>query len=1055
MKKFFALLMSTLLCLSAFPVIGNASSIATVAVDELPSSDTVVTEIAFTATKNSWCDAVYRSSTQSASNPYEVNFEYYLPYGQTVTFSSVAGSTTRLEGSDVAVLQPGYHTFTMVMTTSAGGGTFAPRLTSTGAATLYMWNYRCTIGGVPASGSVGEAASWRTATVTEGAAITGYQWYEYMQSPFVTELDFAGATASAKKSWTESRGMYFGGVDAASAYTVSFDYYVPSAANSLKFVSVSSGMTTVSGSSTLDGTVGIHHFSWTTYSSVGSGNKAGQFVPRITSDTPITLYIWNYRVEHLGMEGNCTASVNGSVSSAITPIGGKQRYTYEWYTGDDSQAEEIANELPVTENTAIRYSEKHSVYDAQAEAMRLQIVNATDEVAPSETGTTYYVSYTGSNSNNGLSPATAWRTTNAVAANSSKFVPGDVVLFERGGVYRGTTRMVSGVSYGAYGTGSKPCLYAGPRNYAEAELWQPIATNIWRVDVGNMPDVGNIVFEHGEVCASDYKICTPSQMTIANLTQDFAYYHDEQNGYVYMCYSQGNPGELFDSIEFCPNTHVFGSVDNTADSAVDIRDVVIDNLCIKYTGAHGIALGHAENITVTNCEIGYIGGSLLTENERFGNGIEFYSHAKDAQIENNWIYQCFDAGYTNQGSGNATHLNISVKNNLIEYCNYNIEIFTGSENGLIKDCTYEDNILRFAGYGFGTNNRFGSNDSAVSNICYWRRVIPSENVVIRNNILDTSYRFLLVAAYVNDPLNRGPLVIGNEWNQHDGPKSAVALQVDTDVSGWLNHDQYELPSDTYAQMRASVAAIDTAPTAVLLEGVSLASLTIASAPTKIVYAVGEPLDTSGLVLNAVYSDNSSETVTQGYTVSDFDAAVAGTKAVTVSFGDKSAVFYVSVNAVDDQPADPIVTEIIFPQHNNGATSRWSPDPGWYFGGEDAATAYTVTFEYYLPQDVSSLSLDSVSGFMTTLGGSKVLPKTAGYHKVTWITYSGAGSGTRAGQFVPYIQAPVGTELYLWNWNVMQNGTDATVYDRSSEWNGQTNGTVGEALSAYSWASTIG
>ncbi len=1054
MKRIWAFFMSVLFCLSAFPMLGRIS-LPSAAEGELPPSDTVVTEIAFTATENSWCDAVYRSSSQSETNPYTVSFDYYLPYGQTVTFSSVAGFITRLAGSDAMTLRPGYNTFTMVVTTSASGGTFAPRLTSTGATTLYMWNYHCTIGGAAASGSVSQAATWRTAKVTAGAAITGYPWYEHMQSPFVLEMDFLGATVESPKSWTESKGMYFGGVDATSAYTVTFDYYVPSVANSLAFTSVSGGMTTVSGSNVLDGSVGLHSFSWTTYSSAGSGNKAGQFVPRITSDTPIKLYIWNYRVDHLGMEGNCTSSVSGTVSSAITPVSGNQLYTYDWYTADDGDDEETERELPVSGNAAIRYSEKHSVYDTQAEAMRLRIVNAADEVIASTVGTTYYVSYTGSNSNDGLTPATAWYSTDAVAANSSKLQAGDVVLFERGGVYRGTTRMVSGVSYGAYGTGSKPCLYAGPRNYADASLWESVTTNIWRVNVGSMSDVGNIVFEHGEVCASDYKICDPTLMTIANLTSDYQYYHDRTNGYIVMYYAHGNPGALFDSIEFCPNNHIFVAANSTANSEIDIEDVTIDNLCIKYTGAHGIVFGRAENITVTNCEIGYIGGSMLDESVRYGNGIEFYTHASDVLVENNWIYQCYDAGYTNQGSGNATHLNITVKNNLIEYCTYNIEIFTGKENGLIKDCVYEDNMLRFAGYGFGVNNRYGSNDSVASSINYWLRVNPCQNVIIRDNILDISYRFLLVAAYVNDAQNRGPIVTGNTWNQHDGPKSSVALQVDTDVSGWNNLNQFVLPSNTYAQMKASVAAVDTAPKAVQLEGVTVTSVSITSAPTKILYTIGDTLDTSGLTLAEVYSDNSFVPITSGYMLSGFDSSTAGTKTVTVTYGDKTAAFYVTVNTAGTQVTDPTVTEIVFPENNGAATTRWSPNPGWYFGGVDASTAYTVTFEYYLPQDVASLNLDSVSGFMQTLGGSRSLPTAAGHHTVSWITCTNVGNGDRAGQFIPYISAPVGTEMYIWNWNVKQNGTDAVVYDRSADWNGHTNGTVGGALSTYSWASTIG
>ena len=69
-----------------------------------------------------------------------------------------------------------------------------------------------------------------------------------------------------------------------------------------------------------------------------------------------------------------------------------------------------------------------------------------------------------------------------------------------------------------------------------------------------------------------------------------------------MYYTKGNPGAAYDDIEICSNAHVLhGKKDTT--------NVTIENLCIKYGGAHGIVFntGGDYNI-IQGCEIGYIGG---------------------------------------------------------------------------------------------------------------------------------------------------------------------------------------------------------------------------------------------------------------------------------------------------------------------------------------------------------------------------------------------------------------------------------------------------------------
>ena len=73
-------------------------------------------------------------------------------------------------------------------------------------------------------------------------------------------------------------------------------------------------------------------------------------------------------------------------------------------------------------------------------------------------GTKYYISNNGDDNNDGLSPETAWATYDR--PNSFEFESGDLVLFERGVLWRGMLKAQNGISYSAYGEGPKPKLLA-------------------------------------------------------------------------------------------------------------------------------------------------------------------------------------------------------------------------------------------------------------------------------------------------------------------------------------------------------------------------------------------------------------------------------------------------------------------------------------------------------------------------------------------------------------------------------------------------------------------
>ena len=102
--------------------------------------------------------------------------------------------------------------------------------------------------------------------------------------------------------------------------------------------------------------------------------------------------------------------------------------------------------------------------------------------AAAASATTYYLdSEAGKDSNDGVTPATAWQT--LAKANDLKPQPGDKVLFKRGGVWRGTLTAKSGeegrpVLYSSYGTGPKPVLEQSV-DRSRPEDWFEESPGVW------------------------------------------------------------------------------------------------------------------------------------------------------------------------------------------------------------------------------------------------------------------------------------------------------------------------------------------------------------------------------------------------------------------------------------------------------------------------------------------------------------------------------------------------------------------------------------------------
>ena len=463
-----------------------------------------------------------------------------------------------------------------------------------------------------------------------------------------------------------------------------------------------------------------------------------------------------------------TSLTDGWASGILKVAAYNRSFTLQIDEAVRNSSEEIYAEAPVsTAQTVDLYGNMSGTSDMAAAALRNAIANKENLTATGET--TFYISaQTGSDLNNGLTPSTAWKTLEAMYMHRDQIHSGDTILLERGGIYRGTIDTLSGVTYGAYGSGPKPCVYGSRENAAKGSWKESGTANVYSYGVYTN-DIGIIVFNHGE--AVGFK----KLQGVSELKKNFDFYHDRANHILYLYLDKGNPADLYTDIEM-------GFNQDLVTIRKDVHDVTIENISFKYTGAHGISTGiGVYNICVQYCEFGWIGGSILagTTDTRYGNAIQFWGTCSDSVIDHNWIYQVYDTAITHQYRNtdqNVVAKGMTYSNNLIEYCTFSFEYFwkcVDSSGNVItpptfymEDISVTNNIMRFSGYGWG-NQRPDIN--AAAHIKSWdSSPDPAKSFTISGNTFDTAW-FGLIKISAGDSSSL-PVLSGNTYIQQSGKK---------------------------------------------------------------------------------------------------------------------------------------------------------------------------------------------------------------------------------------------------------------------------------------------
>lgn len=450
---------------------------------------------------------------------------------------------------------------------------------------------------------------------------------------------------------------------------------------------------------------------------------------------------------------------------------------------------------------------------ADAEAVK-QAILSNQDVLPCK-GTAYYVSTSGSDDNNGLSPETAWASIEKV--NTANLSYGDGVYFERGGLWRGQLWAQDGVIYSAYGDGEKPKIYASPENGADPAKWSLLegTNNIWVYHTDVM-DCGNIVFNDGEQwCTKVAPYYMGGYLSTINegkpfdvktgLTKDLSFFSKADSllydgapfrytvmdncdrnevpevvGTLYLRCDAGNPGEVYDSIEFMVRQNIILPAD----------DAVFHNLCLCYTGGHCI-YGADMGYDVSFCEIGWVGGS--PQYYRYdtgkpiilGNGVECDGSYDHYSVTDCYIYQCYDAGVSNQspaensdvtGNTNSGAIDVIQRNicyvrNVFAYNDMHIEIFftlPDGENGVanrMENVQVADNYFLYAGFGwyYGQLNKGPGWNRYGTAYQGYNDPNASENFNIENNVFYLSSGPLINPGGVKEWL---PIFNGNTYVQN-------------------------------------------------------------------------------------------------------------------------------------------------------------------------------------------------------------------------------------------------------------------------------------------------
>ena len=302
--------------------------------------------------------------------------------------------------------------------------------------------------------------------------------------------------------------------------------------------------------------------------------------------------------------------------------------------------------------------------------------------------TNYYIDGTnGYDSNNGLTPATAWKTLSKINNNSS-FAPGDIIAIRDSIRYEGGIFFTASGSDGIhikitnwYGSASerKPVIKASNtvNNFVN------VSGNIWRASY--VPSTGQInqVWFEGDQDDATQTVWGVKETSVGNLNADNEWYWSSNELYIY---STSDPGTRYDYVEADCQT-AWNKIYPIFEQG---NYVTVEDLDVRYGNAGGIRIGNSgsNNVTIQDCKTSFTG---LRSTES-AHGIISYNGINIIIRRNECLQNSNHGIYVFANDANRTSENIYVDSNTV-YDNKHSQIDINTNGGHLDSIVCRYNLL--------------------------------------------------------------------------------------------------------------------------------------------------------------------------------------------------------------------------------------------------------------------------------------------------------------------------------------------------------------------------
>lgn len=256
----------------------------------------------------------------------------------------------------------------------------------------------------------------------------------------------------------------------------------------------------------------------------------------------------------------------------------------------------------------------------------------------------------------------------------------------------------------------------------------------------------------------------------------------DTDGPLYLRCDRGNPGEVFDSIEFCISS-------KRSSGLVDMaKGCLVDNLCIKYTSDSGVMPGDAEgNDVIQNCEIAWCGGVwAYDEGGRVVTGGDGFSLITGITIRDCYIHHNYDNGITIECGSDPGRVvaDVTAVGNLIDYNGGGIQIICFDEdmvshNIMFRDFLIEDNYILHSGESWAAAVQLVTREAPTDDLAAGHSIrlgdlnirLYAPNTVFKNNVIYSESVCNIWGAFTGDAM---PQFIDNQ----------IYVRKDTMVALW-------------------------------------------------------------------------------------------------------------------------------------------------------------------------------------------------------------------------------------------------------------------------------